>query len=133
MSNEELIAGLKVAMLGTTDGDFIDGDSPIPAGEMFRLAAEYLEAQSAPLVADSREALIDVEKATSRHFGSALSRFVDSFDGDEAGQKAADRSLPLFLGNEVDVRVLVLPDDLDDLDEALDAADYRELLHTVEA
>ena len=35
------------------------------------------------------------------------------FDGDEAGQKAADRSLELFLGHEVDVRVLTLPDGLD--------------------
>jgi DNA primase len=38
------------------------------------------------------------------------------FDGDEAGQKAADRSLELFLGHEVDVRVLVLPEDLDPCD-----------------
>lgn len=29
-------------MLGTTDGDFIDPSSEIPAGEMFRLASEYL-------------------------------------------------------------------------------------------
>ena len=28
---------------------------------------------------------VDVEKSTSRHFGSALSRFVESFNGDEAG------------------------------------------------
>lgn len=41
---EALIAGLRVAMLGTTDGDFIDPESDIPAGEMFRLAAEYVEA-----------------------------------------------------------------------------------------
>lgn len=38
-----MIEGLRVAMLGTTDGDFIDPDSDIPAGEMFRLAAEYIE------------------------------------------------------------------------------------------
>jgi hypothetical protein len=38
-----LIAGLEVAMLGTTDGELIDPDSDIPAGEMFRLAAEYIE------------------------------------------------------------------------------------------
>lgn len=41
---EETIEGLRVAMLGTTDGDFIHPESPIPAGEMFRLASEYLEA-----------------------------------------------------------------------------------------
>jgi DNA primase len=43
-------------------------------------------------------------------------RSVLVFDGDEAGQKAADRSLELFLGHEVDVRVLSLPEDLDPCD-----------------
>ncbi|WP_435008147.1 DNA primase [Tundrisphaera lichenicola] len=43
-------------------------------------------------------------------------RSVLVFDGDEAGQKAADRSLELFLGHEVDVRVLTLPDGLDPCD-----------------
>jgi DNA primase len=43
-------------------------------------------------------------------------RSVLVFDGDEAGQKAADRSLELFLGHEVDVRVLTLPEDLDPCD-----------------
>jgi DNA primase len=50
----------------------------------------------------------------------ALRRLADRvvlvFDGDAAGQKAADRSLELFLGHEVDVRVLTLPDDLDPCD-----------------
>ncbi len=50
----------------------------------------------------------------------ALRRLADRvvlvFDGDEAGQKAADRSLELFLGHEVDVRVLALPDGLDPCD-----------------
>ena len=43
LTQEALIESLKVAMLGTTDGDFLDGDDPIPAGEMFRLAAEWVE------------------------------------------------------------------------------------------
>ena len=51
---------------------------------------------------------------------TALRRLSDRavlvFDGDEAGQKAADRSLELFLGHEVDVRVLTLPEDLDPCD-----------------
>ncbi|MFO0957744.1 MAG: DNA primase [Isosphaeraceae bacterium] len=52
---------------------------------------------------------------------SALRRLADRviliFDGDEAGQNAADRSLEIFLGHELDVRVLTLP-------EGLDPADY---------
>ncbi len=50
----------------------------------------------------------------------ALRRLADRvvliFDGDEAGQSAADRSLELFLGHEVDVRVLTLPENLDPCD-----------------
>ncbi len=44
---------------------------------------------------------------------TALRRLADRvvlvFDGDAAGQGAADRSLEMFLGHEVDVRVLTLP------------------------
>ena len=50
----------------------------------------------------------------------ALRRLADRiiliFDGDAAGQNAADRSLELFLGHEVDVRVLTLPENLDPAD-----------------
>jgi DNA primase len=46
-------------------------------------------------------------------------RVVLVFDGDEAGQKAADRALEIFLGHELDVRVLTLP-------EGLDPADFLE-------
>lgn len=45
-----IIDGLRVAMLGTTDGGFIEGESEIPAGEMFRLASEYLESLAAGYV-----------------------------------------------------------------------------------
>ncbi len=64
----------------------------------------------------------------------ALRRLADRvvlvFDGDEAGQKAADRSLELFLGHEVDVRVLTLPDGLDPCDFLLAGGDgpFRSLV-----
>jgi DNA primase len=51
---------------------------------------------------------------------AALRRLADRvvliFDGDEAGQSAADRALELFLGHELDVRVLTLPEKLDPCD-----------------
>jgi len=57
-------------------------------------------------------------------------RVVLIFDGDEAGQKAADRSLELFLGHEVDVRVLTLPDTLDPAEflEERGAGEFRAML-----
>ena len=64
----------------------------------------------------------------------ALRRLADRvvlvFDGDEAGQTAADRALELFLGHEVDVRVLSLPDGLDPCDFLLgEGADaFRDLV-----
>jgi len=54
---------------------------------------------------------------------TALRRLTEKvvlvFDGDAAGQNAADRSLELFLGHEVDVRVLTLPEKLDPCDYLL--------------
>ncbi|MFO0907190.1 MAG: DNA primase [Isosphaeraceae bacterium] len=64
----------------------------------------------------------------------ALRRLADRvvliFDGDAAGQNAADRALELFLGHEVDVRVLTLPENLDPCDFLLrDGADaFRSLV-----
>lgn len=57
-------------------------------------------------------------------------RVVLIFDGDDAGQNAADRSLEIFLGHEVDVRVLTLPEHLDPCDFLLrDGADaFRALV-----
>lgn len=56
---------------------------------------------------------------TNEHV-SVLKRFVREvvliYDGDEAGQNASDRSLPRFLAQELDLRILTLPDDLDPAD-----------------
>ena len=50
----------------------------------------------------------------------ALKRFsrkvVLVYDGDEAGKKAAERSLPKFLAHEVDLRILTLPGGIDPAD-----------------
>jgi DNA primase len=56
-------------------------------------------------------------------------RVVLVFDGDEAGMSAADRSLELFLGHEIDLRVLTLPAGLDPCDFVLQrgASAFREL------
>ena len=49
-----------------------------------------------------------------------LKRFVDRIilvlDGDEAGQKRANEVLELFVAQQVDLRILTLPDDLDPCD-----------------
>jgi DNA primase len=57
-------------------------------------------------------------------------RVVLVFDGDAAGQSAADRALEFFLGNELDVQVLSLPANLDPCDFLLkEGADaFRELV-----
>ncbi len=53
---------------------------------------------------------------TKEHAG-VLSRLCDTvvlvFDGDEAGQKAADRGLEVFFAEPVDVKICVLPNNLD--------------------
>jgi DNA primase len=56
----------------------------------------------------------------------ALRRLTDKkvvlvFDGDEAGQSAADRALEFFLESELDLRVLTLPAQLDPCDFILNA------------
>jgi DNA primase len=59
-----------------------------------------------------------------------VERVVLVFDGDTAGQNAADRALELFLGNDVDVRILSLPTNLDPCDFLLKvgADSFRELV-----
>lgn len=53
---------------------------------------------------------------TPKH-AAQLRRMADTvvllFDGDEAGQRAADRAFTVFLNEPVDVKVAILPDDLD--------------------
>lgn len=52
------------------------------------------------------------------------------FDGDAAGQTAADRSLEIFLGHDLDVRILTLPDNLDPCDFLIERGGepFRQLL-----
>jgi DNA primase len=64
----------------------------------------------------------------------SLRRLADKvvlvFDGDQAGQNAADRSLEFFLGSELDLEVLTLPESLDPCDYLLKegAAAFRDLI-----
>ncbi|MBT4523318.1 MAG: toprim domain-containing protein, partial [Phycisphaerae bacterium] len=53
-----------------------------------------------------------------------LSRICDEvtlvFDGDEAGQRAADRAVEIFFSRDIDVNICVLPDGKDPADVATD-------------
>jgi len=55
--------------------------------------------------------------ALTREHARVLRRMADTvvllFDGDEAGQKAADRALEVFFSESVDIKICVLPDNLD--------------------
>ena len=65
-----------------------------------------------------------------------LKRFVDRIilvlDGDEAGQKRANEILELFVAQQVDLRILTLPNDLDPCDflQQRGAEAFAELLAT---
>lgn len=67
--------------------------------------------------------------ALTRDHARILSRLCETvvlvFDGDEAGQKAADRGLEVFFAEPVDIKICVLPDELDP-DELLKEANGRE-------
>jgi len=57
-------------------------------------------------------------------------RVVLVFDGDQAGQSAADRALELFLASELDLRVVCMPEKLDPCDFLLKggAGAFRDLV-----
>jgi DNA primase len=79
--------------------------------------------------------------ALTRDHARMLSRLCETvvlvFDGDEAGQKAADRGLEVFFAEPVDIKICVLPDELDP-DELLKEPNGRErfeqaLVNSIEA
>jgi DNA primase len=66
--------------------------------------------------------------ALTREHARALKRMAERvvllFDGDAAGQKAADRAIEVFFAEPIDVRICTLPDELDP-DELLRQPDGR--------
>ena len=65
-----------------------------------------------------------------------LKRFADqvvlTYDGDEAGQKAAERSIERFLASDLDLRVLSLQDQMDPADylEKYSQEEFEQLIQT---
>ena len=73
----------------------------------------------------------------TRQHAQVLSRICDTvvmvFDGDEAGQRAADRAVEAFFNEPVDIRICTLPDGCDP-DELLKREDGVEQFHaTIES
>jgi DNA primase len=64
-----------------------------------------------------RNAVATLGTALTREHARILRRMADTvvllFDGDEAGQKAADRALEVFFSEAIDIKICVLPDGLD--------------------
>ena len=58
-------------------------------------------------------ALTELHVRTLKRFSRKV---VLVFDGDEAGQRAAERAIVKFLAQDVDLRILTLPDGLDPAD-----------------
>jgi DNA primase len=87
--------------------------------------------------ADVRHVVGTLGTALTRDHARILSRLCDEvvlvFDGDEAGQRAADQAIRVFFAVPVDVRICVLPSGCDP-DELLRRPDGRaQLLATVDA
>lgn len=79
------------------------------------------------VVATLGTALTDMHVTTIKRFARKV---VLIFDGDEAGQKAANRAVEHFLAQDVDLRILTLPDNLDPAEflEARGEDAFRELI-----
>ncbi|MDI9403724.1 MAG: DNA primase [Limnohabitans sp.] len=64
-----------------------------------------------------RNTVATLGTALTREHARMLRRMADTvvllFDGDEAGQKAADRALEVFFSESIDIKICVLPDGLD--------------------
>ncbi|MFG0250623.1 MAG: DNA primase [Phycisphaeraceae bacterium JB051] len=69
--------------------------------------------------------------ALTKEHAHALRHFAEKvvllFDADEAGQKAADRAVEIFIGGTLDVTIAVLPDGSKDPDELLKLPNGREI------
>jgi DNA primase len=67
-----------------------------------------------------RNVVATLGTALTKEHATVLRRYCDKvvlvFDGDEAGQKAADRALTVFFQETLDVAIAILPDELDPAD-----------------
>lgn len=78
-----------------------------------------------------RNVVATLGTALTKEHAHALRHFAEKvvllFDGDEAGQKAADRAVEVFIGGTLDVTIAVLPPVAKDPDELLALPNGREL------
>lgn len=109
-------------------------------------AKEAIKAQKQAIVTEGYTDCISLHQAgfkeTVATLGTALteshvallkrfcSRVVLVYDGDQAGQSAAERSLPRFISQDIDLRILTLPSGQDPADfiASSGASAFRELI-----
>jgi DNA primase len=81
-----------------------------------------------------RHAVATLGTALTSEHAAILKRLCETvallFDGDEAGQRAADRALEIFFGESIDLKICILPDELDP-DDFLKQKDGAERLEAL--